>query len=76
MAPTSLTNSDPTRIGEYRLTARLGAGGMGVVYLGTARNGTQVAVKVPRPKLADDQEFRSRFRRHVPRPGPGSAPSW
>lgn len=65
MAPTPLRNGDPTRVGQYRLTARLGAGGMGVVYLGTARDGTQVAVKVPRPELADDQEFRSRFRREV-----------
>jgi serine/threonine protein kinase len=65
MAPTPLRNGDPTRIGQYRLTARLGAGGMGVVYLGTARDGTEVAVKVPRPELADDQEFRNRFRREV-----------
>lgn len=65
MAPTPLRNGDPTRIGEYRLTARLGAGGMGVVYLGTARDCTRVAVKVPRPELADDPEFRSRFRREV-----------
>ena len=38
---------------------------MGVVYLGTAKDGTQAAVKVQRPELADDPEFRVRFRREV-----------
>ncbi len=38
---------------------------MGVVYLGTAKDGSQVAIKVLRPELADDQEFRTRFRREV-----------
>ena len=38
---------------------------MGVVYLGTGKDGRQVAVQVPRPELADDQEFRARFRREV-----------
>ena len=60
-----LRDGDPSRIGRFRLTARLGAGGMGVVYLGTAKDGTQAAVKVLRPELADDQEFLARFRREV-----------
>ena len=38
---------------------------MGVVYLGIGWDGTQVAVKVLRPELADDSEFRRRFRREV-----------
>jgi serine/threonine protein kinase len=38
---------------------------MGVVYLGTAKDGAQVAIKVLRPELADDREFRVRFRREV-----------
>src|SRR5260370_9401659 len=38
---------------------------MGVVYLGLAWDGSQVAVKVLRPDLADDQEFRRRFGREV-----------
>jgi serine/threonine protein kinase len=38
---------------------------MGVVYLGVAWDGSQVAVKVLRPELAGDQEFRRRFGREV-----------
>jgi Protein kinase domain len=60
-----LREGDPRRIGRYRLTARLGAGGMGVVYLGVAEDGRLVAVKIIRPELADDLEFRVRFGREV-----------
>jgi serine/threonine protein kinase len=65
LARTPLRPDDPTRIGHYRLTARLGSGGMGVVYLGVAWDGSQVAVKVLRPDLAGDLEFRRRFGREV-----------
>ena len=61
----SLQKGDPSRVGRYRLTARLGAGGMGVVYLGSAKDGSQVAIKMLRPELADDGEFRARFRREA-----------
>jgi predicted Ser/Thr protein kinase len=60
-----LQQGDPSQIGRYRVTARLGAGGMGVVYLGAKEDGRQVAVKVLRPEYADDHEFRARFRREV-----------
>ena len=60
-----LRQTDPTQLGRYRLVSRLGAGGMGVVYLGVDPNGQQVAVKVLRPELADDPEFRVRFGREV-----------
>jgi serine/threonine protein kinase len=65
LARTPLRPDDPIRIGHYRLTARLGSGGMGVVYLGVAWDGSQVAVKVLRPELANDEEFRRRFGREV-----------
>ena len=65
MARTPLRPDDPTRIGHYRLTARLGSGGMGVVYLGVSWDGAPVAVKVLRPELAGDHEFRHRFGREV-----------
>ena len=65
MARAPLQPADPARIGRYRLVARLGAGGMGVVYLAEARDGQPVAVKVLRPELADNPEFRTRFGREV-----------
>ncbi|WP_439676829.1 serine/threonine-protein kinase [Embleya sp. MST-111070] len=52
-------------IGGYRLLRHLGSGGMGRVYLGRTGRGSLVAVKVVRPELADDPEFRVRFRREV-----------
>ncbi|MFE6776775.1 serine/threonine-protein kinase [Streptomyces sp. NPDC057702] len=52
-------------MGSYRLTARLGAGGMGVVYLGHAPSGRTVAVKVVRQHLGRDSRYRARFCREV-----------
>ncbi|MEZ0070024.1 outer membrane protein assembly factor BamB [Streptacidiphilus sp. MAP12-20] len=60
-----LEADDPSTIGPYRLVARLGAGGMGRVYLARSAGGRTVAVKVVRPELADDPDFRARFRREV-----------
>jgi len=65
LARTPLRQTDPAQVGRYRLVARLGAGGMGVVYLGEDPTGQQVAVKVLRPELADNPEFRVRFGREV-----------
>ncbi|WP_238696900.1 serine/threonine-protein kinase [Streptomyces sp. E5N298] len=60
-----LRPEDPRRIGAYRLLRRLGGGGMGQVFLGRSRGGRAVAVKVVRPDLADQREFRRRFGREV-----------
>lgn len=60
-----LTGEDPAHIGPYRLIARLGAGGMGLVYLGRSDLGRTVAVKVVQAEHAQHPEFRSRFAREV-----------
>ncbi|MER5395062.1 serine/threonine-protein kinase [Streptomyces sp. NPDC002599] len=53
------------KIGPYRIVGRLGSGGMGWVYLGRSPAGREVAVKVVRPELAAEREFRERFAREV-----------
>ncbi|WP_406498388.1 PQQ-binding-like beta-propeller repeat protein [Streptomyces sp. NBC_01604] len=61
----ALEAGDPRQVGRYRIVARLGAGGMGRVYLGRSPGGRFVAVKVVRPELAEDGGFRRRFAREV-----------
>ncbi|MBY8868453.1 serine/threonine-protein kinase [Streptomyces sennicomposti] len=61
----TLGAGDPQRIGAYRLLARLGAGGMGQVYLARSDRGRTVAVKLVRRELAQQEEFRARFRQEV-----------
>jgi serine/threonine protein kinase len=60
-----LAEHDPRQVGGFRLQARLGAGGMGRVFLGYSPGGRPVAVKVVHPDLARDPEFMQRFRREV-----------
>ncbi|MFI9250324.1 serine/threonine-protein kinase [Streptomyces sp. NPDC053069] len=61
----TLAAGDPQHIGGYRLLARLGAGGMGQVYLARSDRGRTVAVKLVREELAAQEEFRARFRQEV-----------
>ncbi|MFD5423697.1 serine/threonine-protein kinase [Streptomyces sp. NPDC127069] len=63
--PAGLTADDPHAIGGYRLHARLGAGGMGVVYLAYTPGGRPIALKAVRAEFAADPEFRERFAREV-----------
>jgi predicted Ser/Thr protein kinase len=60
-----LRPGDPTTVGRYEIRGRIGEGGMGMVYLGRAPDGRDVAVKVVRAELADDAAFRARFRDEV-----------
>jgi hypothetical protein len=60
-----LQAGDPGWAGPYRLVGRLGAGGMGEVFLGRSGTGALAAVKVIRPELAGEPGFRERFAREV-----------
>ncbi len=60
-----LEPADPRLIGPYQLLGRLGAGGMGRVFLGVSAAGRPVAVKVVHAELAADPEFRTRFSTEV-----------
>lgn len=60
-----LTQHDPRRIGPFEVLGRLGAGGMGLVYLARSASGRRVAIKTVRAELAEDQLFRVRFTREV-----------
>jgi serine/threonine protein kinase len=56
---------DPERVGPYQILGRLGAGGMGTVFLARAGDGQRVAVKVLRPELSADPSFLRMFRHEV-----------
>lgn len=57
--------TDPTQLGPFRLLGRLGAGGMGQVYLGSNQAGRLAAIKVVHQHLAADPQLRARFDREV-----------
>ncbi|WP_031479228.1 serine/threonine-protein kinase [Streptomyces bicolor] len=61
----ALKDRDPAHIGAYTLLARLGAGGMGQVYLARSPGGRLVAIKVIRDEITDHPEALARFRREV-----------
>ena len=59
-----LRPGDPDQIGPYQIINRLGAGGMGVVYMGTT--GTRsAAIKIVRDYLLEDPASRTRLSREV-----------
>ncbi|MFE7551134.1 protein kinase domain-containing protein [Streptomyces gardneri] len=62
-----LREGTPRQIGPYEVLARLGAGGMGEVFLArdTSQDGIFVAVKTVRRDVAGDPAFRDRFRREI-----------
>ncbi|MEV4574736.1 glycoside hydrolase family 6 protein [Nonomuraea jabiensis] len=61
----ALRDGDPRQVGPYTLLVRLGEGGMGVVYLGQAPDGTRVAVKLIHARMDAQADFRRRFAREV-----------
>ncbi|MFJ6478526.1 MULTISPECIES: serine/threonine-protein kinase [unclassified Streptomyces] len=61
----ALRDTDPAHIGAQALLARLGAGGMGQVYLGRSPGGRLVAIKVIKEEITGHPEALARFRREV-----------
>ncbi|MEU0628959.1 protein kinase [Streptomyces sp. NPDC005989] len=61
----TLSPEDPSHIGPYLLIGRLGAGGMGRVYLARSKGGRTVAVKVVHDAFVHNPEFRRRFAQEV-----------
>ncbi|MEV5710571.1 serine/threonine-protein kinase, partial [Actinoallomurus sp. NPDC052274] len=61
MPGSPLRAGDPERVGVYDLAGRLGEGGQGVVYLGEAPDGRQVAVKLLHAQFSGDTKVRARF---------------
>ncbi|WP_165963938.1 serine/threonine-protein kinase [Actinomadura sp. KC216] len=60
-----LLEGDARHIGEYRVLARLGAGGQGVVYLGEAPDGRRVAIKLLHPWFGGSPQGRRLFEREI-----------
>ncbi|MGI8899437.1 MAG: serine/threonine-protein kinase [Nocardioides sp.] len=65
MTTTSPHRRPEVRVGPYRLLTKIGEGGMGVVHLAQAANGSRVALKVLRPHIIGDDEARDRLAREV-----------
>ncbi|MEU0968686.1 protein kinase [Streptomyces sp. NPDC005917] len=55
----------PPVVGEYRVERRIGAGGMGVVYLAVSPSGRRVALKIIRGEFVGDADYRARFRHEI-----------
>jgi serine/threonine protein kinase len=60
-----LESTDPQELGGYQLLGRIGAGGMGVVYLAETRTGRKLALKAILKEFVQDPDFRTRFRREA-----------
>jgi serine/threonine protein kinase len=65
MQADALRPGDPKRLGSYELLGRLGDGGQGIVFLGRAENGTDVAIKLLHRELTADDMARTRFLREI-----------
>src|SRR5687768_14625792 len=56
----------PDQVGPYRIERKIGAGGMGTVYLGHhVESGKAAAVKVLPASLAREEGFVARFTREI-----------
>ncbi|WP_433228665.1 serine/threonine-protein kinase [Actinomadura formosensis] len=62
---TPLEPGDPASVAGYRVTARLGSGGQGTVFLGQASDGALVAIKLLHTRLDGASRARVRFAREI-----------
>lgn len=60
-----LVTGDPTELGSFRLSGRVGEGGQGIVYLGVNGDGERAAIKLLHIKFSGDTIARSRFAREL-----------
>ncbi len=62
-----MTGLEGTRLGDYELVERVGGGGMAEVYRARQLTafGREVALKVIRPGLSENEKFRARFLREA-----------
>jgi ABC-type amino acid transport substrate-binding protein len=60
-----LVAGDPSELGSFRLSGRVGEGGQGIVYLGVNEQGEQAAIKLLHVKFSGDTIARSRFAREL-----------
>ncbi|SEG99546.1 Serine/threonine protein kinase [Nonomuraea solani] len=60
-----LVAGDPTELGSFRLSGRVGEGGQGIVYLGVNDEGERAAIKLLHVKFSGDTIARSRFAREL-----------
>src|SRR5271157_2495808 len=64
--PEPVTMGPPSSIGHYRITSKLGEGGMGAVYRATdTKLNRDVAIKVLPPAFAEDASRMQRFEREA-----------
>ncbi len=63
--PSELTSRDPREVGGYRLLSRIGAGGQGIVYLGTDGSGEPVAIKVLNTDFHDTGRLKPALHREL-----------
>ncbi|WP_052422829.1 protein kinase domain-containing protein [Nonomuraea candida] len=60
-----LVAGDPSELGSFRLSGRIGEGGQGIVYLGVNDDGERAAIKLLHVKFSGDTIARSRFAREL-----------
>jgi len=57
----SASENTVPQLQNYKISRRIGAGGMGTVYKARDMVGQDLAIKVIKPHLASDKQFRDRF---------------